>query len=220
MAFWNWIGGVLKPAKDLAEVFVENKEERAERRHEETIADSELNAAVLQQFATEFQRRASRSWWDSFVDGLNRLPRPLLTLSVMAFFLLTPFYPEKIIEVSMAYEVIPAGFWALLSIIVGFYFGGRMQLKSQDFSVKGSAVKAAQDLVQVRREFREVVTGDDPREEQVYRRAVATQGRKPNQTARQWRAQARPAAPDPAAGGGGAAGGGDASPMAPNESFR
>lgn len=220
MAVWSWIGNVFKPAKDLAEVFVENKEQRAERHHEESMADTELNAEVLQQFATEFQRRASRSWWDSFVDGLNRLPRPLLTLSVIAFFLLTPFYPQKIIEVSKAYEVIPAGFWALLSIIVGFYFGGRMQLKSQDFTVKGSAVKAAQDLVQVRREFREVVTDDQPAEEKTYRKAVATQGRKPNRTALAWRqraaggAPAQPADPPPAPNA-------DASsPMTPNESFR
>ena len=38
MAWWNAIGDVLRGGKDVAEVFVENKEHRGERRHEEVLA--------------------------------------------------------------------------------------------------------------------------------------------------------------------------------------
>ncbi|MBA1148265.1 hypothetical protein H0Z60_14510, partial [Ectothiorhodospiraceae bacterium WFHF3C12] len=175
----SWISGILKPAKDLTEVFVENREGRAKRKHEETLADSDLNAAVLNQFAQEFAARERRTWWDSVVDGLNRLPRPLIALSLVGFFAAAPFFPERIIQVSRAYEVIPPGFWALLSIVIGFYFGGRMQLKAQDFRMKGRALEAARELTQIREEFRSFVMAEEPPEETTYQRAVANSDGRP-----------------------------------------
>jgi len=200
MNLLSWISGLLKPARKLAEVFVENKEARAQRKHQETLADTDLNAAVLSQFSAEFSARSNRTWWDSLVDGLNRLPRPLITLSVLAFFALAPFYPDRITQVSKAYQAIPEGYWVLLSIIIGFYFGGRMQLKSQDFKLKGAAVGAARDLVKTRREFREFVMDDEPAEESSYRQAVADSGGRPrNRTAADWRRQHSGGADEPQA---------------------
>jgi hypothetical protein len=49
----------------------------------------------------------------------------------------------------------PDGFWALLSIIVAFYFGGRMRLKRQDMAVKGGALKAAEELLAMQRAARD-----------------------------------------------------------------
>lgn len=85
MAWWNAIGDVLRGGKDVAEVFVENKEHRGERRHEEVLADIDRDKASLRQFAAEFHARQNRTRWDSFVDGLNRLPRPLLTIVIISF---------------------------------------------------------------------------------------------------------------------------------------
>lgn len=187
----NWLTSlmnVFRPAKELVEVFKENEENRAERQHTETMADTDLNRQVLDQFAAEFANRSNRTWWDSFVDGLNRLPRPVITLSVLGFFLAAPIFPERVTAVANAYQVIPTGFWALLSIIVGFYFGGRMQLKAQDFQVRGSAVAAARDLVKTKQSFREFVASDEKPEEAQFRAAADRQGgRLPNETAIQWR---------------------------------
>jgi hypothetical protein len=154
MGWLSMIPGLFGPAKELVEVFKPNAENEAERGHSERLALSAQDLASLQQFATEFQPRAKTTWWDSFIDGLNRLPRPLITLAVGAFFVLAPFDPLRFAQVARAYELMPDGFWALLSIIVAFYFGGRMRLKRQDMAVKGGALKAAEELLAMQRATR------------------------------------------------------------------
>jgi hypothetical protein len=155
MGWLSMIPGLFGPAKELVEVFKPNAEHEAERGHAERLALSAQDLASLQQFAAEFQPRAKSTWWDSFIDGLNRLPRPLITLSVGAFFVLAPLDPLRFAQVARAYELMPDGFWALLSIIVAFYFGGRMRLKRQDMAVKGGALKAAEELLAMQRAARE-----------------------------------------------------------------
>lgn len=156
MSPWNWIGSLFSGAKDVTEVFKENEENKGARSHLERLADMDHDGAVLQQFAEEFHQRNKRTWWDSFVDGLNRLPRPLLTIGILSFFILTPMYPEKFLEIAQAYQLMPTGYWALLSIIISFYFGGRMQLKSQDMTVKTNVVQAAKELMALREELRDL----------------------------------------------------------------
>jgi hypothetical protein len=155
MGWLSLIPGLFRPAKELVEVFKANAENEAERGHAERLALSAQDLASLQQFAAEFQPRAKSTWWDSLIDGLNRLPRPLITLSVGAFFVLAPLDPLRFAQVARAYELMPDGFWALLSIIVAFYFGGRMRLKRQDMAVKGGALKAAEELLAMQRAARE-----------------------------------------------------------------
>jgi Holin of 3TMs, for gene-transfer release len=151
MSWWSAITGLFRPAKELIEVFKPNAEMEAARGHEQTMALSEQDMASLQQFAAEFHGRERRTWWDSLVDGLNRLPRPLITFGVLAFFVLAPLEPARFLEIAKVYQLMPDGFWALLSVIVAFYFGGRMQLKRQDMAVKGSALLAAREILARRR---------------------------------------------------------------------
>ncbi|MEJ2641670.1 MAG: 3TM-type holin [Desulfosarcinaceae bacterium] len=173
MAWWNFIGDILKGGKGVAEVFVENKENKGLRRHEETMADIGRDMASLSQFSEEFHRRKNRTWWDSFVDGLNRLPRPLLTIGVLSFFVLAPLNPTKFLEIAKAYELMPAGYWALVSVIIGFYFGGRMQLKAQDMTVKQDAVKAAKELVSMKKEFRQLEIEEESTASKIFDQALA-----------------------------------------------
>jgi Holin of 3TMs, for gene-transfer release len=155
MSWLSVIPGLFGPAKELVEVFKPNAGSEAQRGHAERLALSAQDLASLQQFAAEFQPRAKSTWWDSFIDGLNRLPRPLITLSVGAFFVLAPLDPLRFAQVARAYELMPDGFWALLSIIVAFYFGGRMRLKRQDVAVKGGALAVAQEVLAIQRAARE-----------------------------------------------------------------
>ena len=67
--------------------------------------------------------------WESFIEDLNRIPRPLLTVAIAGFFILAPLFPTRFMEIAEVYSALPSGFWLLLSVIVGFYFGGRMQTK-------------------------------------------------------------------------------------------
>jgi len=187
MNFFNWIGGFFKSGKEIVEVFKPNAEKSAQRLHDEDMASSNYDSAVLQQFAKEFQNKANRSWWDSFVDGLNRLPRPLITFGVLSFFVFAPIYPQKFIEVAAVYEKIPSGYWALLSIIVGFYFGGRMQIKSHDMAIKDGSIKAAKDLIAIRNNLRSLEDeGSD--EETRFRNAIESGAQVPeNQVIRDWK---------------------------------
>ena len=159
MSLWGKItglftGGIGGTVKDVGSVFSENKEARGQRAH-----DADMQ--VLQQFAAEFRDLTNRSWWDSFIDGLNRLPRPLITLGVFGLFILAPIDPVQFLKIAQAYEAMPEGFWALLSIIVAFYFGGRLQMSSQRFAVKGGALAAAKNIVEQRKEFRKLEADDE-----------------------------------------------------------
>jgi hypothetical protein len=155
MGWLSMITGLFRPAKELIEVFTPNAEGEAQRGHAERLALSAQDLASLQQFATEFHPRSKRTKWDSFVDGLNRLPRPLITLSVGAFFVLAPLDPLRFAQVARAYELMPEGFWALLSVIVAFYFGGRMRLNRDDMAIKGGALAAAREVLEIQKAKRE-----------------------------------------------------------------
>jgi Holin of 3TMs, for gene-transfer release len=164
MGWLNVIPGLFRPAKEMIEVFKPNAEGEAQRGHAERLALSAQDLASLEQFAGEFQPRTNPTWWDSFIDGLNRVPRPLITLGVLAFFVLAPIDPLRFAQIARAYELMPDGFWALLSIIVAFYFGGRMQLKRQDMAIKGSALEVAREVLALQRAAREQdpVQGAEP----------------------------------------------------------
>lgn len=172
MAWWNFIGDIFKGGKEVAEVFKENAENKGQRVHDETMADIGRDMASLQQFGAEFHDRSNRTWWDSFVDGLNRLPRPLLTIAILSFFVLAPLNPARFLEIAKAYELMPPGYWALLSVIIGFYFGGRMQIKSQDMAIKKDAVQAMKELVAMKQEFRKLEGEDESKESKMFEDAL------------------------------------------------
>jgi len=135
------IGGGGNVIVETVEVFRPNAERSAQRAHD-------ADGAVLTQYSSEFNARNNRGWFDQFVDGLNRLPRPLMVFSIFGLLIYTPINPLLMAEVFAAWALIPTGLWAIASVIVGFYFGGRMQLKGQDFRAQmASAVERAPDVI-------------------------------------------------------------------------
>jgi len=168
MAWYNFIGDIFSGGKDLARVFKEDEENKGQRKHDERMAVIGQDMASLQQFSSEFHQRQNRSWWDSFIDGLNRLPRPLISIAVLSFFVIAPLYPQKFLEIAKAYELMPPGYWGLLSVIIGFYFGGRMQLKSQDMYLKKDAVQATKELIAMKKEFREFDNDEESEESKIF----------------------------------------------------
>lgn len=106
--------------------------------------DHSLDQAALEQYAAEFRALQQRSWFDALVDGLNRLVRPMITLTVLGVIPAVMLRPEQMAVAFAALALLPTGYWALVSVIIGFYFGGRMQLKAQDFerSVQAAVSRA------------------------------------------------------------------------------
>lgn len=124
-----FFGGRRNLVKETLEVLRPNAEAQDSRGHT-------LDMATLNQLAAEFQPRQNRSWFDGLVDGLNRLPRPLMIIGVLGMLIYTPIDPVRMAQVFTAWALIPAGMWAVITAIVGFYFNGREQLKDHDFQAE------------------------------------------------------------------------------------
>lgn len=146
--------GVAATVKGVAGVFAENREARGQRGHE-------ADMAALKQFAAEFGARENRTWWDSFADGLNRIVRPLFALAAFFSMIAIPIWPERALYVAEALAAMPDGYWFLIATIITFYFGGRMQVKSQDFRIRAGAVEAAKNIAAARRELSARVTSEN-----------------------------------------------------------
>jgi len=111
-------GGLLNGANKLVETIwgsAENDATRAARRR----------GRATRQFAAEFRRLETRTAWDAFVDGLNRLPRPTLVILVLGYFVLAYADPTEFQILNTALEGVPKPAWYLLGAIVTFYFGAR-----------------------------------------------------------------------------------------------
>jgi hypothetical protein len=129
-------GGGANVLRDTVEVFRPNAEASAARAFD-------LDAAALAQLSAEFHQRQARTWFDVLVDGLNRLPRPLMVITVFGLLIWTAIDPIRMAEVFTAWAIIPAGLWAIIGVIVSFFFGGRAQIKSHDFQREFAATLAA-----------------------------------------------------------------------------
>lgn len=134
-----FFGGGRNVIAQTAEVFRPNAEAASQRGHE-------YNSAALAQYAAEFHARSNRTWFDSLVDGLNRLVRPVITITLLGVIPVTMAWPEHMAVALASLALLPAGYWALVSLITSFYYGGRMQLKSHEFhqSVAEAVARAPQ----------------------------------------------------------------------------
>lgn len=156
---FNWVGQILggglsKTAKGIASIFTENKEARGQRRHESDMAR-------LGQYAAEFRRLEDRTWWDSLVDGLNRLPRPLLAFMTIGYFLFAYFDPSEFQVLNVALEAIPEQMWVLLGAIVSFYFVAREFAKQRGQKLSMSKVQFAEQQRRIR-EIRDTAAAAGP----------------------------------------------------------
>jgi len=130
MGVMNGVMGVLlgngvNVVKDAAEVFRVNAENADAR-------DVELQRAVLEEFAHEFAM-PRRNWFDTLVDGMNRLPRPLLALGTVFLAALAMIDPIWFASRMQGIALMPEPLWWLLGAIISFYFGARYQAKGQEF---------------------------------------------------------------------------------------
>ena len=80
--------------------------------------------AALGQMEAEFAH-APAGWFDKIVDGLNRLPRPLLAFGTLGLFVFAMVDPARFAHRMEGLAVVPEPLWWLLGAIVGFYFGAR-----------------------------------------------------------------------------------------------
>ncbi len=137
--FSGLFGGGRNVIAETAHVFREDAEAGAQRR-------ADYAQAALAQYAAEFHH-AQRGRFNHFMDGLNRLPRPLMVVATFALFASAMFDPIWFAERMQGLALVPEPLWWLAGTIVAFYFGGRFQIKSQEF--QRSAAHAAAMVPQV-----------------------------------------------------------------------
>ena len=118
-------GGGRNIVAETAEVFRVNAEAEAQR-------DASASHMALAQFAAEFEG-ARQGWFDRFVDGLNRLPRPMMAFGVIGLFAAAMTDPVWFSARMAGIALVPEPLWWLLGAIVSFYFGARHQAKCQEF---------------------------------------------------------------------------------------
>ncbi|GAB4521685.1 MAG: hypothetical protein Tsb0010_05920 [Parvularculaceae bacterium] len=102
--------------REAAAAFIGDKAERDRLAHA-------TREASLYQYKAEFQSGGGR--FDRAVDGLNRLPRPLIALGSIALFAYAMAAPADFAIRMAALALAPTELWWLLGAVVAFYFGAR-----------------------------------------------------------------------------------------------
>ncbi len=101
----------------MAEVFTPNATKKMQATHEAYLA-------ALDEFGAEFQY-VRPGLFDRIVNGLNRLPRPMLALGTLGLFVYAMVDPTSFTRRMVGLNYVPEPLWWLLAAIVGFYFGAR-----------------------------------------------------------------------------------------------
>lgn len=110
---------------ETAQVFRENAEGAA-------VRQADIKQHTMQQFAAEFAVPRVGGF-DRLMDGLNRLPRPLLAFGTIGLFVVAMVDPVWFSTRMQGISLVPDPLWWLMGAIVSFYFGARHQAHSQDF---------------------------------------------------------------------------------------
>ncbi len=123
--FAGIFGGNRNVVRETVEVFRENAEAGAQR-------GATVQTQAMAQYGAEFAV-PRQGGFDRFMDGVNRLPRPMLALGTMGLFVSAMVNPLWFSERMQGIALVPEPLWWLLGVIVSFYFGARHQAKAQDF---------------------------------------------------------------------------------------
>lgn len=111
-------GAAVTAVTNLAEVFRPNATRQLE-------LEQAAVAASLSEYGGEFSTVSGDSWFDSFINGLNRLPRPVLTLGTFGLFIYSMTDPAGFSLRMEGLALVPEPLWWLLGAIISFYFGAR-----------------------------------------------------------------------------------------------
>lgn len=128
-------------ASGMAEVFTQNATRKME-------LEEQAHANALAQLGQEFE--ISRPGiFDTLINGLNRLPRPLLALGTMGLFVYAMIEPIGFGVRMEGLQLVPEPLWWLLGAIVGFYFGAREahHFRHRVWPAKKQTVEVSQEIV-------------------------------------------------------------------------
>ena len=115
--FTGGLGATAQGISRAVATFTGDKVQREANAHSENMALREMVAA--ENAAYRF------SYWDSLVDGLNRLVRPIFTYGCIGLFAMAIIDPFLFVEWMNALNLVPEPLWILMGTVVAFWFGTR-----------------------------------------------------------------------------------------------
>jgi len=111
------IAAAAEAVSDVAEVFHANETRQME-------LSAEAHRAALDAHGEEFQY-ARPGLFDRVINGINRMPRPMLALGTIGLFIVAMVDPVAFSDRMVGLNAVPEPLWWLLGAIVSFYFGAR-----------------------------------------------------------------------------------------------
>ena len=135
------VKGILGGVAEVARVVKGDRAARDRQAHDEF-------SGALAQFRAEFGG-PRLTWWDSLIDGLNRLPRPAFAFGVIGGLGFAASDPVGFTAIMTAMAVIPDQLWILVGLVVSFFFGAR-QLGDLSRMRAASPEKVAKTLAAMR----------------------------------------------------------------------
>ncbi len=132
--------GVAGAVETVAGAFIPNAE-RADQRA------ADRYTAAQGAYASEFR---GTGWFNRLVDGLNRLPRPMLAFGTIGLFTYCFTDPVAFSERMAALDLVPQELWWLLGAVVSFYFGARELEKSRNARPVKEVVRDIQEIRKLR----------------------------------------------------------------------
>ena len=126
-------------AKGVAETFIPNATRKME-------LSAEAQMAALRQLGEEYGLPAT-GWFDRLVNGLNRLPRPMLAFGTLGLFVYAMVDPVRFSARMVGLNAVPEPLWWLLGAVVAFYFGARetYYFRNRQVPTVAAAAEAAPD---------------------------------------------------------------------------
>ncbi|MBT4906503.1 MAG: hypothetical protein HOK98_11190 [Rhodospirillaceae bacterium] len=155
LSFIPGIGPLLSAGTGIIDAVAGNRRERDTQGHQ-------TDMAVQQQFAAEFRRLERRTWFDSLIDGFNRLPRPVIVAMIIGYFLAAWRDPAEFQIINTALDAVPERMWIIAGVIVTFYFGARELAKLRDqrrMALSAEAFGEQQRRIDLLRQTQHVATG-------------------------------------------------------------
>lgn len=136
--------------------------------------DAQAKSNASSQFSAEFGH--GKTWFDSLVDGLNRLPRPIFAFSTIYLFYLCWTDPAAFVAGAKNLELMPQEAWWILGTIVVFFFGGRLSKDFGKYKISNDVLAKyqappPQPIAQEKRTTQEL---DDPKEKADWNKKVMT----------------------------------------------
>ncbi len=133
-------------------------------------AEADDMSALREQFAAEFTGPERIGWWNSLVDGLNRLVRPIFTFGTLALFIWAVRDPTEFAIAMTALQAIPEALWIIMGTIVVFWFGGRAL---EGLKAPTIAVGAMRALVRNIEEMKALQRQSTPMPEDAFQKEMA-----------------------------------------------